>query len=207
MTGRSAGSPMADVPIEQLTPRLWPRGDDEHTYALLDGARTPDVQAWIIASRLESRCLYIGDLAPALARVAPYLVRLPRSSPASRELLDRGWGDSWGVFLRSTASMGALHRHFRRMLRVQDERGARMLFRFYDPRVLRLYLPTCVAGELNQVFGPVEYFVMEGEDSATVLEFRNNRGVLARGEVRAEKRLAWLGEYLRRSRDEDTSKR
>ncbi len=198
---------MADLPIEQLTPRLWPRGDDERTYALLDGARTPNVQAWINASRLESRCLYIGELAPALARVAPYIVRLPRSAPASRTLLEQGWGDAWGVFLRSTASMDALHRHFRRLLRVQDERGVRMLFRFYDPRVLRMYLPTCVPGELNQVFGPVEYFVTEAEDSATVLEFRNNRGVLARGEVRAEKRLHWLGEYLRKSRDEDTTKR
>jgi len=197
---------MADVPIEQLTPRLWPRGDDEHTYALLDGARTPDVQAWVLTSRLESRCLYIGELAPALARVAPYVVRLPRSSPASRALLDRAWGDSWGVFFRSTASMDALHRHFRRMLRVQDERGVRMLFRFYDPRVLRAYLPTCVASELNQVFGPVEYFVTEAEDIATVLEFRNNRGVLVRGEVRAEKRLHWLGEYLRKSREEEGGK-
>ncbi len=149
--------------------------------------------------------LYIGELAPALARVAPYIVPAAFVS-ASRTLLEQGWGDSWGVFLRSTASMEALHRHFRRLLRVQDERGVRMLFRFYDPRVLRAYLPTCVPGELNQVFGPVEYFVTEAEDSATVLEFRNNRGVLARGEVRAEKRLAWLGEYLRKSREEDHGK-
>ena len=87
-----------------------------------------------------------------------------------------------------------------------DERGVRMLFRFYDPRVLRTYLPTCVSDELNQVFGPVEYFVTEAEESATVLEFRNNRGVLARGEVRAEKRLHWLGEYLRKSREEEGGK-
>lgn len=193
---------MADAPIEQLTQRLWPRGDDENTYALLDGARSPEVQAWINASGLVSRCLYIGDLDPALARVAPYIVRLPRSAQATRALIERAWGDSWGVFLRSSASMDALHRHFRRILRVQDERGVRMLFRFYDPRVLRLYLPTCLPAELDQVFGAVELFVTESEDGGALMEFRNNRGVLVQGEVRPEKRLAWLGEYLRKGREE-----
>ncbi|MDB4930053.1 MAG: hypothetical protein JWM10_2537 [Myxococcaceae bacterium] len=197
---------MAEVPIEQLTPRLWPRGDDEHTYALLDGARDPAVHAWITSSGLASRCLYIGELDPALARVAPYLVRLPRTAPASRALLERAWGEAWGVFFRSTATMEALHRHFRRLLRVQDERGVRMLFRFYDPRVLRVYLPTCFAGELEQVFGPVEFFAVESEDGAGILEFRNQRGALVHDELRSTKRLNWLGDYLRKSREEDAGK-
>jgi hypothetical protein len=197
---------MADVPTDQLTQRLWPRGDDEHTYALLDGARDPAVQDWITSSQVPSRCLYIGDLDPALARVAPYLVRLPRTAPASRALLERAWGAAWGVFFRSTAPMEALHRHFRRLLRVQDQRGVRMLFRFYDPRVLRVYLPTCRAEELNQVFGPVEFFAVESEDGGGVLEFRNRRGALAADEMRSTKRLAWLGEYLRKSREEEGEK-
>ena len=197
---------MAEVPIEPLMQRLWPRGDDEHTYALLDGARDPAVHAWITSSRANARCLYIGDLDPALARVAPYLVRLPRTEPSSRALLERGWGDAWGVFFRSTASMEALHRHFRRLLRVQDERGERMLFRFYDPRVLRVYLPTCQPAELDQMFGPVEFFVLEPEQPEHILEARNDRGTLAQGEVRVEKRLTWLGDYLRKSREEETPK-
>ena len=197
---------MADVPIEQLTQRLWPRGDDEHTYALLDGARDPKVHPALSASELSARCLYIGELAPALARVAPYLVRLTRGAPATLRLLEASWGEAWGVFFRSSAPMGALHRHFRRLLRVQDERGRRMLFRFYDPRVLRMYLPTCRPDELDQVFGPVEFFLLEAEETAHIVEFRNQRGVLAQSEVRSEKRLAWLGDYLRKSRDEDAPK-
>lgn len=197
---------MADVPIEQLKQRLWPMGDDEHTYALLDGARDPRVHPLATRSSLTSECLYIGELDPALARVAPYLVRLPRGAQTSLDLIEKAWGDSWGVFLRSTAPMGALHRHFRRLLRVQDERGVRMLFRFYDPRVLRLYLPTCRADELGQMFGPVERFYVEAEDPAVILEFRNNRGVLATSEVKAEKRLHWLGDYLRKGREEESGK-
>ena len=194
---------MAEVPIAELMQRLWPRGDDEATYVLLDGARNPDVLPLIVASALPSKCLYIGDLDPALARVAPYLVHLAKSSPATTTLLERAWGDSWGVFLRATVPMGAVHRHFRRLLRVQDEQGRRMLFRFYDPRVLRMYLPTCRPAELNSMFGPVEVFVTEADEAGRILEFRNNHGVLGQAEVRVEKRLHWLGDYLRKSRDED----
>lgn len=192
---------MAEAPLEQLKPRLWPQGDDEHTYALLDGARDPRVFPFATESSLPSMCLYAGQLAPALARVAPYLVRLPRNAPASLALLEAAWGRAWGVFLRAPVPMVSVHGHFRRLLRVQDERGTRMLFRFYDPRVLRVYLPTCWPGELTRMFGPVESFVMESPEG-NVLQMRPGRGGLVRDEARVEKHLPWLGEYLRKSRDE-----
>jgi len=59
--------------------------------------------------------------------------------------------------------------HLRRFLTVRTEKGKKLLFRFYDPRVLRLYLPTCTSTELNTFFGPVERFVCEGGDSQTAL--------------------------------------
>lgn len=192
---------MAEAPFEQLKPRLWPQGDDEHTWALLDGARDPRVFPFATESSLPSMCLYAGQLAPALARVAPYLVRLPHNAPASLALLEAAWGRAWGVFFRAPAPMVTVHGHFRRLLRVQDERGARMLFRFYDPRVLRVYLPTCWPGELTRIFGPVESFVMESPEG-NVLQFRQQRGGLHRDEARVERHLPWLGEYLRKSRDE-----
>ncbi len=47
-----------------------------------------------------------------------------------------------------------------------------MIFRYYDPRVLRVYLPTCLAPELRTVFGPVRRFLLESEDPALMLEYR-----------------------------------
>ena len=38
-----------------------------------------------------------------------------------------------------------------------------MIFRFYDPRVLRKFLPTCNADELQTFFGKVETFFAEDE--------------------------------------------
>ncbi|HEY2399507.1 MAG TPA: S1 RNA-binding domain-containing protein, partial [Steroidobacteraceae bacterium] len=41
------------------------------------------------------------------------------------------------------------------------EQGKRLLFRFYDPRVLRPFLPSCEAGQMREMFGPVEHFAVE----------------------------------------------
>lgn len=85
---------MAGVPIERVIERLFPGGDDESTYAILDGARSPGIFPLIAASRLASRCLYVGAIAPGLARVAPHLVRLSLAEPSTRALITQGWGES-----------------------------------------------------------------------------------------------------------------
>jgi len=64
---------------------------------------------------------------------------------------------------------------------VHDEAGKPLYFRFYDPRVLRTYLPTCNASELAQIFGPVECYVQEGEDPGVLLRFRQAGGKLVAG--------------------------
>lgn len=193
---------MANAPIDRLLEQLWPEGDDGATYAVLDGARSPDIVPLLVNARLPYRCLYIGPIAPALARAAPYVVNLPRGAGGTREILRRGWGEAWGIFLRTRAPMGDLHRHLRRFLRVQDEQGRKLLFRYYDPRVMRAYLPTCTADELAYVFGPIESYIMEGDAPERIVEYRTRSGVLAQREVRVERRLDWLGDYLKKTRTE-----
>jgi hypothetical protein len=61
---------------------------------------------------------------------------------------------------------------------VHDGEGTPMLFRYYDPRVLRVYLPTCNAEELKTVFGPVLRFVLEGNQPEELLHFHLNNGAL-----------------------------
>lgn len=161
------------APAEPLLHHLWlPGADGERpeVFALLDGARHPQILTALRRSRLDHRCLFEGRVAPALAVAAPYLVHLAPRARLSRELLKQGWGESWGVFLRSRAILQELHRHFRELLMVEDPTGKHLFFRFYDPRVLRVYLPTCTPGELEQVFGPVDSFCLESEEGDALLE-------------------------------------
>ncbi len=83
-----------------------------------------------------------------------------------------GRGAAWGIFLTAYAEIEQVRRHFRRLLRVRTEGGETLLFRFYDPRVLRQYLPTCISSELQEMYGPVEQYLYEGEERGTMVVAR-----------------------------------
>jgi hypothetical protein len=100
------------------------------------------------------------------------LINLKRKDSFTDWLLSNGWGKSWGIFLQSSASLKELQRHFRQFLMVYDEKGTPLYFRHYDPRVLRVYLPTCNESELKTVFGPVHHFYVEGKEENLLIEFR-----------------------------------
>ena len=151
---------------------------DASVYAILDAASVEKLLDVLYKHQPESICLYRGELAPDIAHVAPYLVRLERDSPFTTWVLERGWGKHWGVFAVSPADLTAMRQHLRRFLTVHDSKGNPMLFRYYDPRVLRVYLPTCNPQELEAMFGPVLQFLMEGEDPAKLLQFRVNKKAL-----------------------------
>jgi hypothetical protein len=90
----------------------------------------------------------------------------------SDSLLTLGWGRAWGIFIQSDDSIRTLRRHLRTLLRVKDEAGRYLLFRYYDPRVLRIYLPTCLDLELKSMFGSsITRFCMESEDSDSIISF------------------------------------
>lgn len=146
--------------------------EERATFAVLDGASIPDLLPRLYQLRPEYECLYRGELEPDMAEVAPYLVKLAPESEFTAWVTENGWGNHWGIFANTSAEFRVLYRHLRTFLIVHDPQGKPLYFRYYDPRVLRVYLPTCNADELKQVFGPVESFVMEGESPETAVIFR-----------------------------------
>lgn len=169
-----------------LEKHFWTRGNTRDVWAILDGARDRRIYGFLLDSYLTYSCLYAGALPPDLEIAAPYLVQLEFEERYTRRLLELAWGKSWGVFLRCDARMERLRRHLRGFLRVQDYRGRRLVFRYYDPRVLRVYLPTCVPSELATVYGPIERFWTEGEEPGELLDFRFDRKALIRNAIRLE---------------------
>jgi hypothetical protein len=107
-----------------------------------------------------------------LAAVAPYLVGLGTTDRVFDWLWEQGWGESWGIFLWSLVSPDTLRAHFRRLTMVRSDAGERLLFRFYDPRVLRTFLPTCDAAQSEEIFGPVQRFTMEQAAGSGMVSFR-----------------------------------
>lgn len=145
---------------------------DTHVFALLDGASVEGLLDRLYGDEPEFICLYRGRLAPDIAEVAPYLVELRAEQPFAQWVLENCWGNHWGIFVASHEGIRTLRQHFRRFTMVQDPDGKFLYFRFYDPRVLRVFLPTCEPAELAEFFGPVLFYAVEDEDGARLLRFR-----------------------------------
>jgi hypothetical protein len=171
---------MRDDLRRRILDTLWPANLSSRmsVLAILDAARDKRIFGAVDGCYLEKQCLYSGDIPWQLQMTAPYLVTLERDNSFTRYLIDNGWGNSWGIFLRTETSMKELRRHLRGFLRVRGEAGQRLIFRYYDPRVMRVYLPTCRPAELEMVFGPVESYLMEAESGEEVAAFRHRNGTL-----------------------------
>jgi len=140
-------------------------------FAVLDGASIPDLVKSLYEHEPEYCCLYRGELQPDMASVAPYLVRLEAGDEFSELVLREGWGAHWGIFVISQTTLRALRDHFREFHTVELPDQRTVLFRYYDPRVLRNFLPACNAAELATFFGPVQSFLVEGESPEAGIKF------------------------------------
>lgn len=170
-TGGFRAQPQLDLSGYQPAP-------DNTLYAVVDAAF--GLQLTMRARELELPiCSLIeGDLSPQLAAVSPYLVQIDLKS-AYLERWSEYLGRNAGLLLESAAGFDELLAHLRRLFHAVDPQGSQSSHRFYDPRLLRAYLPTCSSEELRSFFGPVSCFVAEGEEPGELLHFELASGGLS----------------------------
>jgi Domain of unknown function (DUF4123) len=147
--------------------------DGEEVCAMLDGASVPGLLERLDSEpSVEAACLLRGKLAPDMAEVAPYLVKLDPESEFTQWVVGTGWGQHWGSFVTSQQGFRKLHSHLRALTLVYRRDGTPLYFRYYDPRVLRVFLPTCSPEQLKQMFGPVDAFLAENDGGDALSIFR-----------------------------------
>ncbi len=143
----------------------------ERLYAVVDACQAPELIE-LARSKLgqPTRMLFKGKAA-ALEEVesfAPFFIPIDLET----DFLEH-WAAYWdknaGILFKSSAEPRAIFRHLRKIFIVQDESGQEHFFRFYDPRVLRTYLPTCTDEEKVIFFGPVIKFLLDGNDPNEVI--------------------------------------
>lgn len=144
-------------------------------YILLDAARMSDNIDKALEINKSGKTLYTSKGENMLASVSPYLFSYENKSEMAQWLLENSWGHSWGIYVLYYNDFESLHKHFRKFLLVKTEDGEELYFRFYDPRVLRIFLPTCEEDQLKEFFGPVKAFLMEDEDPEFGLIFTINQ--------------------------------
>ncbi|HEX5745666.1 MAG TPA: DUF4123 domain-containing protein [Archangium sp.] len=140
-------------------------------FAVLDAARDERILVLLRESVEAYRSLYEGAQGEAMAEIAPYVVHLPRDSRLLRSLVQEGWGRNWGIFLSSQRPFRDVRRHLRKFLMVKDSANRELYFRFYDPRVLRVFLPTSWPEQNQALFEGIGAYWAEGDDGTSLLRF------------------------------------
>ena len=149
---------------------LWPNGRARDVWMIVDAARDRRIFGRILdCCYSDHTCLFSGPLAPELEISAPYLICVDYDSPKVQRLVADAWHNEWALFLKCGLGLTDLRRHLRELLLVRHPNGSPMLFRYYDPRVLKRYLPTCTSDELRAVFGGIECFWFEGDEGGGAL--------------------------------------
>jgi len=161
----------APLPAHLAAVEAGLRGAPGRLYAVLDAARAPRVLSLLGTTTERYESLYQGMAFQELGEVGPYLVELPPGAPLLAELLRAGWGRAFGIYLVTERPFAAVRRHLRRFLVVEDERGAEAFFRFYDPVVLRAFLPRATAAQRREMLEDAGAFWMEGDAGALLLGF------------------------------------
>jgi hypothetical protein len=157
----------------------------DQLYLLLDAARVGSRMEEAFGLNKEYDSLYRLSSQQNLATVAPYIFSAKPGSAFFNWYLENGPGNSWGVLVSSAVSMEDLHKHFRKILMVSTEDKKKIYFRFYDPRVLKMFLPTCNAQQILEFFGPVKNLLLEGALKNEFLKYWQENGTLKTNVVNA----------------------
>ncbi len=136
-------------------------------YAVIDAAATSRDDC--IYNRLShpdirKQILFTGEHAVSADHIAPYLIQLDDQADLVNWLMEIGWGNGWGIFLTSREKPEIVLAHARRFFQVRAENGRDIFFRYYDPVILRDFLPLLDTRESLSFFGPVASFIVEDEN-------------------------------------------
>lgn len=149
-------------------------------YGVLDCAMEPSLYEHVQRLQPEqAACLYMGRIDPQILSVSPHLVELNPDDPLSRRWRAEGWGQSWGLLLSARADLAAIRRRLRHftMARLPNGEGP-VLFRFWDPRVFRVYMPLVEPGDLKDWFQGIDLFVAETQDGTGSIRYSLEGGAL-----------------------------
>jgi hypothetical protein len=143
-------------------------------YGIIDSARNEDVFRYLITGNVQYRSLFQGTMDEQSYGVSGFLVECKKESLLFQWMTEDAWGDSCCIFFTSKLSFDELFSHFQKFNRVYLEDDEVVLFRYYDPRVLRVYLPTCNRGEIEVFFGNVFSFYAENADGNEIDVYNKN---------------------------------
>ncbi len=174
-------SPAVQIQLEAVISAPPPASDPRDIYAVLDGAMVKQLPDYLDDRDPPFACLFRGETDPLVLTRAPYLVRLTPGDEIFSWILQEGWGRNWGMFaaVPPDTDFDEVLDHFRQFVQVRLPDGRLVFFRFYDPRVQRLFLPSCDGAQAAQLFKVPTMWSCESEDGGALLIYSVKDGVVA----------------------------
>ena len=153
-------------------------------YAILDGAVVKQLPDAFESMNVRHACLFRGETDPLVLTRAPWLVKVEPESEVLAWILREGWGRNWGMFaaVPRDTKFDAVLEHFRQFIQVRLPDGRIVFFRFYDPRVQRLFVPSCDAAQAAQLFSLPLAWMCESEEGTALISCTEKDGAVQRTE-------------------------
>ncbi len=141
-------------------------------FALLNAGIEQHVPHFLMGSGEPFQFLSEGLAVEQMQPPSVYLAQFTPSSALLPRLIREGWGKPWVTFVTCSHPVPELAKHLRNLMLMSTADGRPFYFRYFDPRILQLLLPTFTPQELSQFFGPLHTFLIaDPADPARLLEF------------------------------------
>lgn len=109
----------------------------------------------------------------------PYLFKLDNES-FLKFIFEKYKISDFGIIaeFKAETDFDVVVNHFRSLIKVRNHEGQLFYFRFYDPEVLRVFLPLCDKEQSEEFFDQVQAYYLSNETGSELLCFRKeNHGL------------------------------
>ena len=131
-------------------------------YVLIDAALwESDIDVFLGKDTPMHKSLFKGLTGEQLWNVAPYLISISSNEEFVETIRGKDPIERRVTWLYSTENMRDLRKHLRRFLRIKQEDGSFIYFRFYDPYVVNSIFPDLSKEQAIEFFGKIEYIATE----------------------------------------------
>lgn len=148
-----------------------------HLYGIVDAAQ--DERIYPLLQQCAYRvCLFVGKTEPEVSASAPWLISLDPSTDLFHVWRAEGWRANWGIWFHSSMPQADIETLFRRRTLAMLPDGDVVIFRFFDPRVFRNFLPTCTDDQLADWFSGIVAFLVPDLGGYGTIQYRLHQNAL-----------------------------
>ncbi len=140
---RYNGVQLKSVEVDAMIAELKPTNTtSESLYMIIDCAHDPRIYPAILQTLNAKCCLFTEEkISESIKAVAPFLVKIKQMDEFMRWCVQEGVHRNWMIFFTSKIHhVSDLRLHLKRFSIAQGPEGKQYFFRFYDPRVLPVFL-------------------------------------------------------------------